>query len=168
MAVKNNMSKKHDSDGDLDNLKTELDQLKKTAADLENQLKRAVADYQNLEKRVSEGRSQLSVWATADLMQRLLPIVHNFDQALAGAGQEERSTGWFKGVEMSCKQLMQVLEAEGLTEVETAGHFDPGLHEAVDIRGGEDGKILEVVQKGYKLNGKVLQPAKVVVGRKTG
>ena len=69
---------------------------------------------------------------------------------------------------MSLKQLHQVLQSEGLDEIGTDGQFDPTLHEAVDIRVGEDNKILEVIRKGYLLSGKVLRPAQVVVGKKGG
>ena len=67
---------------------------------------------------------------------------------------------------MATLQLRQVLSNQGLEEIETDGQFNPGLHEAVDTKIGEDGKILEVVEKGYKLNGKILKPARVVVGKK--
>ena len=151
---------------DLDDLREELEQVKQTAAQMEIQLKRAVADYQNLEKRVAEGRNELAQWATSDLIRKLVPVLHHFDQAINGAGEEERKSGWFRGVELAVKQLQEVLRSEGLDEIEADGQFDPALHEAVDTAEGEDGKILSVSQKGYTLNGKVLQPAKVVVGRK--
>ena len=96
-----------------------------------------------------------------------MPVMANFDQVIKGAGEEERKSGWFKGVEMSVKQLQDTLRSEGLDEIEADGQFDPSLHEAVDTTEGEDDKIMSVVQKGYTLNGKVLQPAKVVVGRKS-
>ncbi len=67
---------------------------------------------------------------------------------------------------MATLQLRQVLKDQGLEEIETDGDCDPGSHEAVDTRDGEDGKIIEVVEKGYKLNGKILKPARVVVGKK--
>ena len=151
---------------DLDSLKQELEEVKNLASQMEAQLKRAVADYQNLEKRVAEGSSELTQWAAIDLIKKLLLVVHHFEQVLKGAGEEERQTGWFKGVELSVKQLQEVLRSEGLDEIEADGQFDPALHEAVDTKEGEHDKILEVVQKGYTLNGKVLEPAKVVVGRK--
>jgi molecular chaperone GrpE len=151
---------------DLGELKDELEQVKQTATQMEVQLKRAVADYQNLEKRVAEGRSELAQWATSDLIKRLLPVLHHFDQAISGAGEEERKSGWFRGVELAVKQLQEILRSEGLDEIEADGQFDPALHEAVDTKEGENDKILEVAQKGFTLNGKVLQPAKVVVGRK--
>lgn len=134
-------------------------------ANLENQLKRAVADYQNLEKRISDGRSQAATWVAAELVKKLLPILDNLDQAVAGATDAEAESSWLKGVMISIKQLRQVLSEEGLVEVDTSGKFDPVLHEAVDVKIGEDDQILEVVQRGYLLQGNLLRPAKVVVGK---
>lgn len=150
----------------LDELKQELEDVKNLANQMEAQLKRAVADYQNLEKRVADGRQELAQWATSDLIKRLLPVLHSFDQVVAGVKGDERNSGWFKGVELSLKQLQEILRSEGLDEIEADGQFDPSLHEAVDTSDGEHDKIMSVSQKGYTLNGKVLEPAKVVVGRK--
>lgn len=130
---------------------------------MDNQLKRAVADYHNLEKRIQEGRSELSKWATKDLIERLLPVLDNLETALSGA---ETDSPWYKGVEMAAKQFKEVLKGEGVDEIKADGEFDPTLHEAVDTRDGESNMILEVAQKGYTLNGAVLRPAQVVVGRK--
>ncbi len=141
------------------------DQLEQRVLDLENQLKRAVADYQNLEKRVSEGRSELTSFIGAELIRRLLPVLDHLEQALSGVSDQEKQSGWFKGVELAAKEFNQVLESEGLGQIAADGQFDPNLHEAVDTREGEDNKILEVVRKGYNLNGKVIRPAQVVVGR---
>jgi molecular chaperone GrpE len=154
------------SQEEFEKLKAEMDEVKDLAAQMEVQLKRAVADYQNLEKRVAEGRSEFADWATAEFIKRILPVMHNFDQVVKGAGEEERKSGWFKGVEMSVKQLQDALRSEGLDEIEADGQFEPSLHEAVDTGKGDHDKILNVVEKGYRLNGKVLKPAKVVVGRK--
>ena len=147
--------------------KDEQNQLKQRVADLENQLKRAVADYRNLEQRVSQGRSELTSFMGGELIKRLLPVVDHLEQALAGISEQERQSGWAKGVELAVKEFEQVLQSEGLGEIPADGVFDPALHEAVDTRDGEDNKILEVVRKGYNLNGKVLRPAQVVVGRST-
>ena len=139
---------------------------------LESQLKRAVADYQNLEKRINEGRSELTNFVGAELVKRLLPVLDHLETALAGIKQsgpalseQSESNGWVKGVELAVKEFKQVLQSEGLDDIPADGVFDPALHEAVDTRDGEDNKILEVVRKGYNLNGKVLRPAQVVVGR---
>ncbi len=142
------------------------EELEKRVSDLESLLKRAVADYQNLEKRVTEGRSELTKWGTAELLIKLLPSIDHLEQALAGANEEDRKSGWFRGVELAVKELNQVLQSEGLGQIAADGQFDPTLHEAVDTAEGENNMILKVVRKGYNLNGKVLRPAGVVVGRK--
>ncbi len=144
----------------------EQNKLEERVSELENQLKRAVADYHNLEKRVSEGRSELSSWANSKLLATLLPTLDHLDQALSGATETDRQSGWFKGVELVVKELNTVLQSEGLDQIAADGQFDPNLHEAVDTKEGEDNKILKVVRKGYTLNGKVLRPAEVVVGKK--
>lgn len=147
-------------------MQRELATVKVEHEELRNQLKRAVADYQNLEKRVSEGRSELNSWATGELLKKLLPTLDHLEQALSGISEEEKQSGWVKGVELAVKEFNQVLAQEGLEEIAVDGQFDPSLHEAVDTREGENDRILEVVRKGYNLNGKVLRPAQVVVGRK--
>lgn len=138
--------------------------MSKKKVELEAQLKRAVADYQNLERRVSEGRSELTNFMGAELIRKLLPVLDHLEKSLAGASEKE--SGWYKGVEMAVKEFKQVLESEGLEEISCEGEFNPALHEAIDIRDGENNMILEIVKKGYNLNGKVLRPAQVVVGRK--
>ncbi|MBI2599707.1 nucleotide exchange factor GrpE [Candidatus Daviesbacteria bacterium] len=150
------MAKKADKVQELENKINELDA----------QLKRAIADYHNLEKRVAEGRSELTKWGTGELLVKLLPVLDHLDQALAGVTEVEKQSGWVRGVELAVKEFKSVLQSEGLSEIQTESGFDPSLHEAVDIREGEDNKILEVVRKGYALNGRVLRPAHVVVGRK--
>lgn len=143
-----------------------IPELEQKVAELDNQLKRAVADYQNLEKRITEGRSELTSFVAGELVQKLLQVLDHLEQATNGAGEQDKQSGWFRGVELAVKQFKDVLRLEGLEEIQTVGQFNPALHEAVDIRDGEDNVILEVARKGYNLNGKVLRPAQVVVGRK--
>lgn len=140
-------------------------QLEQRVSELENQLKRAVADYHNLEKRVSEGRSELTSFMGAELVRRLLPVVDHLEQALSGMSEQDKQSGWVKGVELAVKEFEQVLASEGLEKIAAEGLFDPALHEAVDTQEGDDNIILKVVRKGYNLNGKVLRPAQVIVGR---
>ena len=142
------------------------DELAHRVSDLENQLKRAVADYQNLEKRISEGRSELTNFVGAELIKRMLPVLDHLEQSLNGISETERQSGWARGVELAVKEFQSVLQSEGLDQIAADGQFDPALHEAVDTRQGNDNIILEVVRKGYNLNGKVLRPAQVVVGRR--
>lgn len=151
---------------DLTQTRDELEQVRLEQSVLDNQLKRAVADYQNLEKRVAEGRSELTNWATTELIKKLLAVLDHLEKALEGASEQEKGSGWYKGMELAVKQFKQVLRDEGLEEIPADGVFDPSLHEAIDTKEGENDKILEVAEKGYTLNGKVVKPAKVIVGRK--
>lgn len=157
------MAKKQNAD--LEKLQGELDCVKELSSQLESQLKRAVADYHNLEKRVAEGRSELTKWGISELLTKILPVLDHLEQALVGAQESDRQSGWFRGVELAVKELNQILQSEGLEQITADGQFDPTLHEAVDTEVGEDNKILRVVRKGYTLNGKVLRPAAVVVGK---
>ena len=144
-----------------------LQELEQKIAELDSQLKRAVADYHNLEKRVAEGRSELTKWGTSELLVKLLPALDHLEQALEGASEADRQSGWFRGVELAVKELNQVLQGEGLSQIAADGQFDPNIHEPFDKAEGENNMILKVVRKGYNLNGKVVRPAGVVVGRKT-
>jgi molecular chaperone GrpE len=156
----------HPAEDGKSDLEKELERVKADYQDLENRFKRALADYQNLEKRVAEGRAELASWASSNLVHKLLPVMNHFERAMEGVSDEERKSGWFKGVEMSVQQLRQVLKDEGLEQIEADGQFDPTLHEAVDTKEGEHDKILEVVERGYRLAGKVVKPTRVIVGRK--
>jgi len=160
-------SKKAEKEGcDCENCE-ECQSVKQQLEEMTLKYKRALADYQNLEKRVAEGRSELAAWAGAQVIQKILPVMDHFDKALAGVSEEEAKSGWFKGVKMSVLQLQQVMRDEGLEQIETDGQFDPTLHEAVDTKEGKDGEVLEVVEKGWKLHGKIVKPARVVVGKKS-
>ncbi len=152
---------------DFEKLQKELESLKEASLQMEAQLKRAVADYQNLEKRVSDGRSELTSYVGAEIIRKMLPVLDHLEQALGGVTEDQKQNGWVKGVEMAVKEFNQALQAEGLTQIEAQGQFDPSLHEAVDTRAGDDNIILEIVRKGYSLNGKVLRPAQVVVGHQS-
>lgn len=150
----------------FEKLQTEFQTLQMEFETVSNQFKRALADYHNLEKRVTEGRSELTAWAGAEVIKRILPVVDHFDKALLGASEEDQQSGWFKGVKMSVGQLHQILRDEGLEQIEADGQFDPALHEAVDTKEGKENQILEIVEKGWLLNGKIVRPARVVVGKK--
>lgn len=131
-----------------------------THQELENQLKRALADYQNLERRVEEERKLLSQLSAALLIEKLLPVLDNLENA-----QEHISD---EGLDMIIKQFKNILISEGVTEIEAAGlQFDPKLHEATEVVEGEnDNTVVKVERKGYKINDKVIRPAQVVVERK--
>lgn len=138
-------------------------------AALTAQLKRALADYQNLQRRVQEERIMIGQFATQSLLLELLPIVDNLDQTVETAPNDEKNSVWFKAVEISVKQLKDILKNEGVEDLAPDGkQFDPNEHEAVDtVAGEEDDKVAQVLQKGYKLHGKVIRAAKVRVSKRS-
>ena len=138
--------------------------IEKQEQDLENALKRALADYQNLEKRIAEEKSSWIKQANKDFILRILPTLDHLDIALKGAKDNGENSPWLNGVELAVGEFRKILQEEGLESVQ-AETFDPHIHEAVEVREGPDGKILDVLQTGYKLNGKLIRPAKVAVGQ---
>ena len=125
---------------------------------LENQLKRALADYQNLEKRIMEEKSSWIKIANKDLILRLLPGLDSLTLAEKHTQDE--------GVKLSIKHFLDSLEQVGVSKIETEGKdFNPNLMEAVTTTDGEEGKVVEEVRAGYVLNGQVIRPAQVVVGK---
>lgn len=133
---------------------------KKDHRQLEDQLKRALADYQNLERRVEEERKLLGQLSSAILIEKFLPVLDNLESAQAHLADQ--------GLDIVVKQFKDVLGAEGVEEIQAEGtQFDPKLHEAVEVKKGDnDGRVVKVQVKGYKLHDNVIRPAKVVVERK--
>lgn len=125
--------------------------------ELENQLKRALADYQNLERRVSQERQLLAQLTSVIVIEKFLPVLDNLENAQNHLNDE--------GLAMVLKQFQDVLASEGVTQIEAEGaQFDPNLHEAAEVtEGQEEGKIVKVLAKGYKIGDKVVRPAKVIV-----
>ncbi len=139
--------------------------------ELYDRLLRTQAEFENAKKRLARERedSRRRIWV--DLLGRLLPILDNFDRALA----ESVSTppdAFRKGVALTVQQMREALSREGLEEISSVGeHFDPHLHEAVEARkveGFEDGIVLEELRKGYRFQGQLLRPALVRVSAAAG
>ncbi len=137
---------------------SESEDLRVKLVEFDNNYKRALADYQNLQKRVSEERRDLILAANKDLLLRILSVLDTLVLANHHDGSE--------GLKVAIKQFLDVLKAEGVTQIETAGkEFDPHLMEAVAIDSGEENKVLEEMRSGFVLNEKVLRPAQVKVGK---
>jgi molecular chaperone GrpE len=144
--------------------KQEFDALKDLASQLEDKYKRALADYQNLQKRVQEEKVEWIKTANGNLIIQLLPALDHLETALKGAKESAQQSPWLQGVEMTVAELRRVLEEEGLHPVQVE-KFDPNLHEVVEATEGPEGAIEDVFQMGYTLNGKLIRPAKVAVGK---
>ena len=127
---------------------------------LEERLKRTLADYQNLERRIEEERRMLSRLSSVLLVEKFLPVLDNIENAQKHLNDQ--------GLELVIKQFKEVLDSEGVEEIESEGkQFDPKYHEAIETEPGEDdNKITKVLTKGYKIEDKVIKPARVVVTKK--
>jgi molecular chaperone GrpE len=129
-----------------------------------NDLKRLAAEFENYKKRAAREQAALSTRATERLVKELLPIVDDLERALEAAEEHEEAK-LEEGVRLVHRQLASALEREGLAEIETNGKFDPHVHEALLSQPSEadEGSVIEVLQKGYRLGDRVLRPARVVV-----
>ena len=129
-----------------------------------NDLKRVAADFENYRKRVARDQESLVARAHERLVKELLPVLDDLERALAAAEQHEEAK-LEEGVRLVHQELAAALEREGLAEIETNGRFDPHVHEALlsQPSEAEEGSVLEVVQKGYRLGDRVVRPARVVV-----
>ncbi len=129
-----------------------------------NDLKRVAAEFENYRKRVLRDQESLVARAHERLVKELLPVLDDLERALAAAEEHEEAK-LEEGVRLVHRELDDALAREGLAEIETNGQFDPHVHEALlsQPSSEEEGTVIEVVQKGYKLGDRVLRPARVVV-----
>ena len=127
---------------------------------------RLMAEFQNYKKRVAKEKNDIREYATEKLVMELLPVLDNFERALA-ASAEDDPAGYAKGMELIFTQMVTELQKSGLAEVEAEGQdFDPTKHNAVMTEENEElesGKVSKVLQKGYALNDKVIRPSMVAV-----
>jgi len=130
---------------------------------------RAQADYKNLQRDTARRVSDITKYATQDLLTQLLPIVDYFAYAFKGIPEAERDSSWLKGVEHIQTNFLRVLEDNGVNKIKTIGEaFNPSMHESLDTvegTGKEHGIIVEEVAPGFTLNGKVIRPAKVKIAK---
>jgi molecular chaperone GrpE len=131
-----------------------------------NDLKRVAADFENYRKRVARDQEGLVARAHERLVKELLPVLDDLERSLEAAAQHEEAK-LEEGVRLVHRELVEALAREGLVEVETDGQFDPHVHEALLSQSSEqeDGSVIEVLQKGYRLGDRVLRPARVVVSQ---
>ena len=126
--------------------------------DLTEKWKRALADYANLEKRVQLEKEAFIKFSSAGLIEKLLAVLDDLERA-------ERHLK-NKGLAIAVDQFRSVLKTEGLEEIKALNtKFDPNSMDCVEMVKGKKNMVIELVQKGYLLNNKILRPAKVKVGR---
>jgi molecular chaperone GrpE len=142
-------------------------ELQRQADDNHSRYLRAQADFDNFRRRTLKEKEELTQYASLKVIGQLLPVLDNFQRAMQTGSEGAESDSFAKGVDMIYRQLNQVLEAEGLKQMEVIGQpFDPDLHQAimqVESEEHAEGTVVEVIQPGYKLKDKVIRPAMVKV-----
>ncbi len=156
---------------EIELLRKELEHYKKVEEEYLDKLKRIHADYDNYRKRALKEQIDTIARANKDLIEKMLPIIDSFEQALI-IGQDLKGSEdeFLKGVKMIYQKLMEVLEKEGVTVIDPKGkEFNPHECEAVateSVDDVEEGIITEVLRKGYKVNDFLIRPAIVKVCKK--
>jgi len=141
------------------------EELKQLADDRLDQLMRLKADFENFRRRELREKTDLIERASHRVVERLLPVLDDFDRAIDALRAHTDDDALVRGLELVLTQLRGALEEEGLERVIAEGVFDPHEHEAVASVPGDvdEPTVLEVVRPGYKLKGKTLRPALVQV-----
>jgi molecular chaperone GrpE len=153
----------------------QIEDLKARAAKADenwDRLLRTTADFDNFKKRAARERTEAVQYANAALLQKLLPVLDNFDMALAAAqsAKDGNSASLQAGIVMVQSQLKSILAETGLEEIDALGQtFDATVHEALSQQETTDvpeGQVVQQVRKGYRLRERLLRPAAVIVAKK--
>ena len=134
--------------------------------EFKDKYQRLLADFTNYKQREEANKADFKKYACSNLVEKLLPVLDNFDRALAGAPADDPMA---KGVEMTRDEMLKILQKEGLELIPSDGvKFDYNIHQAVlseESDTVESDYIIETLQKGYKLNDRVIRPAMVKVAK---
>jgi molecular chaperone GrpE len=135
------------------------------AAEVDDRLLRLAADFDNYKKRALRDRQEYLALANERLVKELLPILDDLERALQAASEHEEAQ-LEEGVRLVHRSLEQLLQREGVKQIDTSGQFDPHVHEALlaqPVEDAESGAVVDVVQKGYTLGDRVVRPARVII-----
>ena len=143
---------------------------KKESKENVDQLLRLKADFENTKKRLQREKEEQAKYANEKLLIEILPIVDNLDRALASLSEGHDPQKVMQGLKLAQDELHQVLESHGVQKVSSVGEaFDPQRHEAVatvESEGAHEGTVVDEVQGGYLLNGRLIRPSKVRIAQK--
>ena len=168
---KNIFSRKRDKDkGKVQELEAELEKLKAEKAELNDRFLRLFSEFDNYKKRVSKEKLDLIATASEKVIVGLLPIIDDFERAIAANEKVEDINAIKEGFNLIYNKLLQMMKRFDVEEIQAKGEeFNTDYHEAVThfpAQNEEDkGKVIDVTEKGYKLKDKVIRYAKVVVGQ---
>jgi molecular chaperone GrpE len=156
----------------LDELRAHLVAAQQEAGDNRAGWQRAAADFANFKRRTEQEREAMLGLANEVLLLKVLGVADDFDRALAAMPPELAGSGWIDGIAAIDRKLRQLLESEGVTPIEAVGRpFDPREHDAVvqeETAAAPDDTVLDELQRGYRIRGRVLRPALVSVARNPG
>lgn len=159
------LEQKERAEADADAPEDPLAQAQRERDEYLDLARRAQADFENYRKRAAREAAASGERAKSGLVRELLPVVDNLERALASAQEGEQHLA--EGVRLVHSALIAVLERNGVEQFDPRGdRFDPGEHEALSMReqdGAQAGLVIDVVEKGYRANGSILRPARVVV-----
>jgi len=137
---------------------------------IQAQFQRLQADFENFRKRTIKEKEDMRSLAARGIMEDLLPVLDNIHRALEAGKQKGDLENFIQGIEMINSQFWDVLQSKGLECIDCKGkEFDPEIHQAVmqkEVTDSEDNIVLDEVQKGYLLNGKMIRPSMVSVSKK--
>lgn len=153
----------------IEQLERELEEATGEAAAYLDDLRRLKAEFENYRKRVLKEQTTIVEFAARQMVEKLLPVLDNFELALLAADRSQDYEKLVRGVEMVFGELLGLLHKEGLRKIEAQGkRFDPEQHEAVmEAEGGEgEPVVVDVLRPGYLLKGRVVRPAMVKVARR--
>jgi len=161
-------SEKKDENRTLE-LVNALEEEKKRSEGYLNRLKYMQADFENLQKRLGRQLEEVRKYGCEPLILELLGVVDELESAVRESRQTKSLEVLLKGVEMTLKKLLKVLEHEEVSPIDCIGQvFDPTKHEAVaKVESKEDGKIIKEIRKGYTMKGKVIRPSIVKITAKS-
>jgi molecular chaperone GrpE len=155
---KDNIKTPQDTKSSIEDLEHKVTELESNLIQMENNWKRALADYTNQQKRLNEERDEIRTRANEMLVLNLLPVLDNMEMLI-----KHNEDAGFK---MIFKEMLKTLKEAGLEEIDVIGkELDVKTMEAIDTEEGEENKIIKIDRKGYFLNGKLIRPAKVIVGK---
>ena len=166
------ITEEESGNGAADQVERDLDELGEAKRERDEYLElaqRTRADFENYRKRVAKETSDALARGKAELARDLLPVIDNLERALQTGAEPSAHEALTRGVELVLEELRGKLASAGVEAFDPKGEkFDPQLHDALSTQpaeGTESGVVLETLEKGYRLNGQVLRPARVVVSK---
>src|ERR1700694_1279996 len=159
-----------ESTDDLETLRAELAELEQRADEYLRLAQRTQADFINYRRRTEDERAQQARDANVAYLQRLLPVLDDFERAMSNAAPEDLESSWGKGILLVDRNLRGLLTADDVQRISAEGaEFDPREYEALGSQPSADvpeGHVLHVVRQGYRKGDRILRPAQVIVASK--